>query len=203
MLISLNLAVFMSQDIAQALYSIEPLMKEDMLNAGSNNAFRLGIIHAARDELGERSIWVGKFFSGNVTVDARKYFPDPEVEHAPIHSDYIAMIQQGGLIGYGLFGSLLIGIVLLCAKAARLAQIAEDAKCETLFDALLAINLAFMLSITANGLLQNQQASFPSLMLVALTIFLARAQPRFVGAIPRRRGGAGYRTPPGTAGFIA
>jgi hypothetical protein len=201
MLVVLNFAVFMSEDIAQALYSIEPLMKEDVLDAKSNNAFRLGIIHAARDELAEQSIWVGKFFSGNITVDARKYYPSPELEFAPIHSDFVAMLQQGGLIGYGLFGSLLMGIALLCAKAARLAHIAGHARCETLLDALLAINLTFMISITGNGLLQNQQASFPSLMLVALTIFLARDQPGFVGPIPRRRRKAGGPRAPGAAGL--
>jgi hypothetical protein len=190
MIILGNLAVFISEDAAERLYSIEPLLKENALASKSNNSFRLGIISAVRDEMAERSILVGKFFSGNVTVDARKYYPD--LEYGPIHSDYIGMIQQGGLIGYGLLTSLFVGAALFWAKAARLAHAAGDATSETLFDAVQAINITFMLCIGGNPMFGDLRFLY-YLMLIPLTIFLARAQPGFAGR--RHRGAARYPRP--------
>jgi hypothetical protein len=68
-----QLAVLESEEVAQAAFSIEPLLKENAMASHSNNEFRLGIISAVRDEMAEQSILVGKVFSGNVNIDARKY----------------------------------------------------------------------------------------------------------------------------------
>jgi hypothetical protein len=69
--------------------------------------------------------------------------------------------------------------LLLCAKGARLAHAAGDRGSETLFDALQAMNLVFMLAISGNPMLQTLQDTMPYLMLVTLAIFLARMQPGF------------------------
>jgi hypothetical protein len=176
-----NLAVFMSKDVAEGLYSIEPLMKEEALESKSNNGFRLGIISAVRDDIGERSILLGKFFSGDVTVDARKYYPDQAVKYAPIHSEYIIMLQQGGLIGYGLLTGLFVGMAFFWARAARFAHAAGDAVSGTLFDAVQAINLTYMLCVTGNPMLDEPKMTVPYLALISLTIFLARARSGFAG----------------------
>jgi hypothetical protein len=109
----------------------------------------------------------------------------------PIHSDFIIMIVEGGLIGYGLFSSLFIGMALLCGKAARLAHAPRDDTSKTVFDALQAMNLVFMLYISGNPVLINVQQATPYLILVPLAIFLARAQPGFAG--PRLRHSAELR----------
>jgi hypothetical protein len=189
-----NLAVLESSDVAEAFYSIEPSVKEDLGGishqaladeteaVGSDNAFRLGVLSAARDEMAEHSLLVGKAFSGEVTVDAAQYltWADPwETGATTIHSDFDIMIVQGGLIGYGLFASLFVGMALLCAKAARLAHAAGDVNSERLFDALQAMNVAFMLCISGNPLMPDLQGTAPYLILLPLAIFLARAQPGF------------------------
>jgi hypothetical protein len=179
-----NLAVLESSDLADAFYSIEPSVKED-LGGESDNEFRLGVISAARDEMAQHSLLVGTAFTGGITVDALSYLPwlsdnGRETEtRRTIHSDFIIMIVQGGLIGYGLFASLFVGMALLCAKAARLAHAARDGSSETLFDALQAMNVAFMLCISANPMLPYLQDATPYLILLPLAIFLARAQPGF------------------------
>jgi hypothetical protein len=188
-----NLFVFISADFAETLYSIEPLIKEDALEAKSNNGFRLGIISAVRDEMADRPLLAGKFFSGDVTVNPRKYYPNWEVDYVTIHSDYIIMIQQGGLIGYGLFASLWIGMALFCARAARLAHVGGNNRSEILFDAIQAINITYMLCISGNPTMFDMQYSLWHLMLMPLTIFLARALPGLVGRIPRRRSGPSIR----------
>jgi hypothetical protein len=189
MIIVGNLATFISDDVAQALYSIDPLMKEDVLDAQSNSAFRVAIISAVRDEIAEKSILVGKFFSGDVVVNFSKYYTW-DSPFAPIHSDYIAIIQQGGLIGYGLLASLFVSAAFFWAKAARLALAAGDASSETLFSAAQGINITYMLVITGSPMLADLKDSLPYLTLILLTIFLARAQPGFVDR--RHRGAARY-----------
>jgi hypothetical protein len=186
MLILQSLVIFFSAEATEALYSIEPLMKENALKAGSNNEFRLAIFNAVRDEMAQQSILVGKFFSGGITVDATKYYPGLEV--APIHSDYIIMIQQGGMIGFGMFAGLLIGMALLCNKAARLARAAGNFRGETVFDAVQAMSITYALCIAGNPTLNYLGCTLWYLMLIPLTIFLARAQPGF--ADQRRRKGA-------------
>ncbi len=193
MIIVGSLLVFLSADVAEVLYSIEPLMKEDALKAKSNNNFRLGIFSAVRDDMADKSILVGKFFSGNIDVDPRQYYPDWGVDYVTIHSEYIIMIQQGGLIGYGVFGSLLIGMALLCAKAARLAHAAGNARSEILFDAIQAMSIIYLLCIIGNPTLNRLENTLWYLMLMPLSIFIARAQPGFAGQ--RRRRAARYPRP--------
>jgi hypothetical protein len=141
-----NLAVLESDDVAQALYSIEPLIKQDALDANSNNQDRLAMISAARYELSQYWLLVGKAFSGNVNVNTELYLPwlwSQGVMELPIHSDFIIMIVEGGLIGYGLFASIFLGMALLCAKAARFARAVRDSNSEILFDAFQAMNITF------------------------------------------------------------
>jgi hypothetical protein len=192
-ILAANFAILMNKDVAEALYSIEPWMKEDALGAISDNLFRLGVIHAAHDEIFKESLLVGKFFSGDINVNANDYIPYVNGYYMsagsePIHSDYILMLQQGGLIGYALFASFFVGVARLCARAARLAHAAGDDTSETLFDALQAIYINFMLCISANPVLGIGELSLPFFMLVPLTVFLARAQPGFVGSWRQRAG---------------
>lgn len=186
-----NLALFMNKDLEDELYSIEPLMKQDVLEATSNNQFRLGIINAARDEMAERSIWTGKFFAGDVDVYPQKYLPWVEGP-APIHSEYVVIIQQGGLMGYGLLTGLFVGVALFWAKAARFAHAAGDAASETLFDSAQAINITYMLCLGGNPAFDDPKTTLHYSVMILLTIFLARAQPGFVGPIRRRRSGTAY-----------
>lgn len=183
-----NLVILESSEVADAIYSVEPAVKEDV-GGETNNDFRLGVIAAARDEMAKHSLLVGKFFIGNATVDPSlylKWLKGAGFEGTlPIHSDFITMIVQGGLIGYGLFAGLFVGLALLCTKGARLAHAARDSSSETLFDALQMMNVIFMLSVSGNPMMANMQQTAPYLILVPLAIFLARAQPGF--ARMRRR----------------
>jgi len=181
-----NLAILESADVAASLYAVEPGVKEEALHGTDNNLFRLGIIAAARHEMTQHSLLFGKVFTGNDTVNALPYVPylggieaqDTGIE--PIHCDYISMILEGGLFGYALLGSIFLGMALLCAKGARLADGAGDRTGETLFDAFQAMTTVFMLYISANPVLPDLQDALPYLMLIPIAIFLARAQPGFI-----------------------
>jgi hypothetical protein len=195
-----NLAVLESNDVAEAFYSIEPSVKEDV-GGESNNGFRLAIISAARDEMTQYSLLVGKAFTGEVRVDPVPYARwltnngrETDTDH-DIHSDFIIMIVLGGLIGYGLFASLFVGMALLCAKAARLAHAAHDGASETLFDALQAMNIAFMLCISGHPMMGEVQNSAPYLILLPLAVLLARTQPGFAKLRGQYAGSRGRRVP--------
>jgi hypothetical protein len=184
-----NLAIFESSDIADALYSIEPSVKED-LGSESDSDFRLAVLSAARDESARHSMLVGQAFTGELTVNTLPYLPSLSddkrdiASNQNIHSDFAILIVQGGLIGYALFTSVFVGMALLCAKAAQLAHAARDRNSETLFDALQAMNIAFMLCVSGNPMMADLQGTAPYLILLPLATFLARAQPGF--ARPQR-----------------
>jgi hypothetical protein len=147
------------------------------------------MISAARYELSQYWLLVAKAFSGNVNVNTELYLPwlwSQGVMEMPIHSDFIIMIVEGGLIGYGLFASIFLGMALLCAKAARFARAVRDSNSEILFDAFQAMNITFMFYMSGNPTMLVTQVTVPCYLLpVSLAVFLARAQPGF--AEPRRR----------------
>lgn len=175
-----NLAILESGRFADAVYSIEPLVKQQALDAQDNNEFRLGVLAAARDEMQQHSLLVGKAFIGDVAVPSLVRLPwVPEAPMLTIHSDYVIMIVQGGLVGYALFVAFFIGTVWLCGRGAKLAHRARDRGSEVVFDALQAMNAVFMLYIAANPMMQQPQYALPYLIMVPLTVFLARQQPGF------------------------
>lgn len=186
-ILAINLAILESDAVAQTLYSFEPLIKTNVFEAQDNSITRLGFIDAARDEMARYPLLIGKAFAGDVTVNVMRYLPWSQSPVMPIHSDFMIMVMEGGLIGYGLFAALFIGMALLCAKAAHLAHAAGDPASETVFDALQAMNVVFMLYISGFPMLTSPQQATPYLILVPLAIFLARAQPGFAGSSPPPR----------------
>jgi hypothetical protein len=173
-----NLAILGSRDIAEAVYSIEPYMKSDVLHSSTNNDFRLAIITAARDEVSRNSLLIGQGFEGNIDVPISRYLPWYEAPEAPIHSDFLTIIVQGGLVGLALFSTLFVGLAQTCLIAARRFHAAEDEEGELLFDAILAIEVVFMLDISFNPMMQILECVLPFLMVVMLGVFLARGAPR-------------------------
>jgi hypothetical protein len=185
-----NLSILESEKFADAVFSVEPLVKQEALGGPDNNDFRLGVLAAARDEMAGESFLIGKAFIGNVAVDALVRLPWVHDETMlSIHSDFVIMIVQGGLIGYGLFAVLFIGMARLCGKGARLAHAGGDFASETLFDVLQAMNVTAMLYMSQEPMMQLTNITLPYLILIPLAIFLARSQPGFSVAGRRRSAG--------------
>lgn len=166
-----NLAMFGSAEVAEAIFSVEPYVKEDVLDSQSNNAFRLGILEALRDAMASNSILIGKGFLGGVDVSTEKYLTWNEDSQEPIHSDFLIVLDQGGLIGYALFSSLFVGLALLCGRAARRASAAGMAAEVLLFHAILVFDAVFALYISFNPIMQK----------VEMTLFFLA--PAFIATI--------------------
>lgn len=178
-----NLAMFGSAEVADAIFSVEPYMKEDVLDSQSNNAFRLGILEALRDTMASNSILIGKGFLGGVDVSTEKYLTWNEDSQEPIHCDFLIVLDQGGLIGYALFSSLFVGLALLCGRAAARASAAGMAAEALLFHAVLVFDAVFVLYISFNPIMQK----------VEMTLFFLA--PAFIATIL----GRGFRPSRGRA----
>ncbi len=169
-----NLAILGSDTVARTVYSIEPYVKSDILQSKSNNEFRLAVIAAARAEMSRTSIWAGRGFIGDMDVSVVRYLKWFDKAEAPIHSDFLTLTVEGGLIGFALIATLFLGLAKLCWRGARLAHAAGDGGGEILFDACLAIDVVFAVYISFNPIMQMLQCVMPFLVSVPLAVFLAR-----------------------------
>lgn len=100
--------------IADAVTGIETYIKEDFLGGRSNTDFRLAIIKLALRGLDE-SIIYGQGLSGNPNVPLGREFPwwfevVPDGS-ALIHSDWIVVLSQAGVLGYTLFALFLCSLL--------------------------------------------------------------------------------------------
>jgi hypothetical protein len=170
-----NVAILLSDEFARAVYSLEPYVKSDVLESTSNNEFRLGVTAAARTEMQETSIWIGQAFSGDMDVSVNRYLTWYDKSEAPIHSDFLTIIVQGGLIGFALFSSLFLGLAGLCWRGARLSRAVDEPASETLFDALLGIDVVFAIYISFNPIMQLLPCVLPFFLTVPLAVFLSRS----------------------------
>jgi hypothetical protein len=94
-------------DVSQLVQQAESYIKEDLLGGQSNTAFRLTILKYAFQAL-DQSLLFGDGLSGNTTVLlAREYGWWLDVTSgggmATIHSDFVIVLTQAGIVGYILF----------------------------------------------------------------------------------------------------
>jgi hypothetical protein len=189
-----NLAMFGSAEVAEAIFSVEPYMKEDVLDSQSNNAFRLGVLEALRDTMASNSILIGKGFLGGVDVSTEKYLTWNEDSQEPIHSDFLIVLDQGGLIGYALFSSLFVGLALLCGRAAARASATGMAAEALLFHAVLVFDAVFALYISFNPIMQKVEMTLFFLAPAFIATILGRdLRPSHGGARAPARSIAGAR----------
>jgi hypothetical protein len=172
-LIVVNLGVILSESFAERVYSIEPLVKVDLLGGISNNDFRLGVLSALREEMRTRPMLYGNGFAGDINPSVSDYLPWFGDE-APIHDDFLIMYSQGGLIGYALFAATFLGFAALCARSARLAERSGRAVFAQLFDSILVADLVFVLYISFNPILQKVEFSAFFLMLLPIAVLCRR-----------------------------
>ena len=173
-----NLGVLASADFAEVLYSSEPYVKQSVLNAQTDNDFRLGVIDALRSEAESSSILFGKYFSGDINPIVTDVLPwwynVHQSNDAPIHSDFLLMLSQGGLVGYLLFAILLLGFARLCLKGAQLSESVGEIDLERFFDVALVMEVIFCFYIMFNPIMQKSYIVSFFLVLVPICVFLIR-----------------------------
>jgi hypothetical protein len=97
---------FYFDDVSQFVEQAESYVKVDVLGGISNSAFRLTIAKYAFEAL-DKSFWFGNGLNGETSVLlAREYawwLNVTTTGMAEIHSDFIIVLTQAGIVGYTLF----------------------------------------------------------------------------------------------------
>jgi hypothetical protein len=186
-----NLGILASADFAELIYSAEPHIKQTVLAAQTNNDFRLGVIDALRSESVSNSLLFGKYFSGDINPTVTGVLPwwydVGQTDDAPIHSDFLIMLSQGGCVGYSVFAILLLGFARLCVKGARLSASVGQTALERFFDASLAMEVVFCLYIMFNPIMQKPYIVSFFFVLIPIGVLLMRGlEHAFVVVRPTR-----------------
>lgn len=96
-----------SPEFSKLVVETEALLKRDVLGGISNSEFRLYIIKEAFHELEQTSYIFGNGFTGDTNVFVGFRYPywlgNVSSGLAAIHSDFVIMLNQSGLLGYGFF----------------------------------------------------------------------------------------------------
>ncbi len=198
MMLLANFGILASANVANVVYAAEPYVKQSVLDAQTDNDFRLGVIDALRAETESSSILFGKYFSGNINpivTDVLPWWYDVrESDDAPIHSDFLIILSQGGLVGYLLFAVLLLGFARLCLRGAKLSALVGKVDLERFFDAALVMEVIFCFYIMFNPIMQKSYIAVYFLILVPICVFLIRGLQHAVSAsqpIGKRVAGTG------------
>lgn len=104
-----------SSDLRDFIVMFESHFKSDMMGGISNTSVRLLIADAAFEKLHGSSWIFGQFFGGATNVQVGQILPWWRAQNNPfgfaaIHSDYITMLLEGGVVGYLLFN---LGLALI------------------------------------------------------------------------------------------
>ena len=172
-MVVLNSLVIFDLPVIGFVFQIEPFIKEQVLGASSNTEFRVAVLSATIDEFWSGSVLFGKFFGGNVNVYVRHllpYFGD----EAPIHSDFVTMGSQGGIVGAILFAALFIGFAGAARHGLRIARALGDNGAAAFFSSALGVNLIFVLYIGFNPIMQKVDYALFFLIWVPMTVFALR-----------------------------
>jgi hypothetical protein len=176
-----NLVFALDPAIPEAVLAFETDFKEKQLDsisdtsAQSNSDFRLAIFRAVHDDISSRSFLLGKAFTGDVNINVSSYYRAPRFGGiVEIHSDFLILLSQGGLIGYGLFSILFLGIVRLGLWSAELAKAAGAERGEALLRAIPWMICVFGFYISYNPLMAKVEYVLFFLILAPISTFMAR-----------------------------
>jgi hypothetical protein len=94
-------------EIGRIIMAMESAIKSDVLGDVSNTQIRLLIIKEAIRQLSETSYWYGRGLDGNATIfigrEASYWFHFNPQGLIAIHSDFVVILSQAGIVGYSVF----------------------------------------------------------------------------------------------------
>ncbi len=184
-------ALYLSDDLKTLITDAETWTKEDLLQGRSNTFFRLAIQDLAIDRLQETSIAFGAMFSAanSVTLSRKfawwlQYYPSGL---AAIHSDYVSILYQSGVVGYALYNVALILVARFLFTGLALAERRRESS------ALIGLAICAVLIVvfysSTNPFLQYYTIAHVAWFIVALGYIHVRCMRR--RAMMRPLGGRG------------
>ena len=167
------LAFVAQPKVVDFIYGIEPMVKEELLGSASNNSFRIVVLGLAREAMLKTPWAIGQGFSGTTNVDVRhghrRLFrwrrESGVVQPAPVHSDFMIMLWQGGMLGYGLFALSITAAVVNLRRSLEIAVAKRAVAAVTLLRSLYILIVVFSVYISFNPILQQLQLFLSVLVL--------------------------------------
>jgi hypothetical protein len=172
--------LYASADVGRWIGDVETSVKVDIFDAVSNTEFRLINIKLALDRFVETHWLVGEMFSGPTNVFIAGHLPywaqNVLSGLAAIHSDYVILILQGGLIGYGLFNLALVMIVRNnIRRLRRLDRHGESISLRGIVGLALPMVTTLVVYCSANPFLQEYQVALVLWFVLAISEIVAVA----------------------------
>jgi hypothetical protein len=152
--------------LAYALGDIESYLKESILGGESNSSTRAALIHATQQKFEENSFFFGSFYIGGTNPDVSEILGRLDFT-APIHSDFVAILYQGGIVSLFAFCYFLVELTFL--------HRAPDTSTESDFlrRVVPACTAVFALYISFNPIMLNIEYSLWFFMLSFICLGLA------------------------------
>jgi hypothetical protein len=158
-------------DFTNLIYGIEPMVKEGLLGSTSNNSFRMVVLELAREAILESHWATGQGFTGTTNVNVASVIDGWETgsaigvdlaaaSQAPVHSDFMIMLWQGGILGYSLFALSLLGAVRQIGRSLAIAEETQHGAAITLLRSLYILIVVFCTFISFNPILQKYSFSY-------------------------------------------
>jgi hypothetical protein len=158
-------------DFTNLIYGIEPMVKEGLLGSTSNNSFRMVVLELAREAILESHWATGQGFTGTTNVNVGSVIDGWETgaevgvdlaaaSQAPVHSDFMIMLWQGGILGYSLFALSLLGAVRQIGRSLAVAEEIQHGAAITLLRSLYILIVVFCTFISFNPILQKYSFSY-------------------------------------------
>ncbi|MGH9960516.1 MAG: hypothetical protein ACREBC_25910, partial [Pyrinomonadaceae bacterium] len=162
------LAFVAQPKVVEFTYGIEPMVKEELLGSASNNSFRIAVLGLAREAILKTPWATGQGFSGTPNVDVGTVNEgwsggdpnDPLSSRVPIHSDFVIMLWQGGMLGYGLFALSFTAVVVNLRRSLEIAVAKGAVAAVTLLRSLYIFIVVFSVYISFNPILQKYSFSY-------------------------------------------
>lgn len=99
-------------DLAPVVGDLESYVKEKLLGGESNWEARAALIIATQRNFSEGSFLFGNFFAGEASLDVGDILGREEFT-APVHSDFVQILYQGGVISLVAFCYFFVEVALL------------------------------------------------------------------------------------------
>jgi hypothetical protein len=104
--------IYGSESVSNFVTGVEGFVKADALGGLSNTQTRLEVLRLAFERWESSSLFFGEMFSGGTTVFLGSWWLSfTKTGLIAIHSDYIIILVEGGLIGYAAFNLMFVWII--------------------------------------------------------------------------------------------
>jgi O-Antigen ligase len=148
---------FFFDHLSFAIEAAESTLKSNVLGGTSTTYFRLAVIKEAFRQVEESSFLFGKGLDGDVTVFLGRELPfwvnQKTLGFATIHSDFLIMFTQAGILGLLVFGVLFASVLHFRLDRLRIVRPGARAVYDLLALSVIA-TIALIIFISANPLLQ-------------------------------------------------